>query len=370
MLTENQKSFVRLVEENFGPDYVITRKEILSLVDEKNMKYPQWIQNYRISHGKFKMPSLNESLSVIENIVPMKKVVQKEVKSMIPDKDPNFEKFGFYNDLKNIIKSKMFFPIFISGHSGLGKTHMVLQACAETKRECIRVNFSTETDQSDLLGTPTLIDGNITFSEGPVITCLRNGWVLLLDEIDRCNPTNVLILNSVLEGNGVFLPKTGEYVRAEEGFQVIVTANSKGYGSEDGKYLSQILDSAFLERFPVTFEQDFPSEKTEIKILSHYLNDMDFVEKLVKWARVIRKTFESGGIDELISIRRLIHIAQSYSIFNDKMKAITLCVSRYDSQVKDAFLDLYTKIDAGVNVDVEGNLMEEITESPVDDIAF
>ena len=359
MLTENQKQFVSLVEEKFGADYVITRKEILSLIENTEFKFPQWIQNYRISHGKFKMPSYNDS---VENVVPMKKIVHKDNTSMIPPKDENFEKFGFYNDLKNIIKSKMFFPIFISGHSGLGKTHMVLQVCAELKRECIRVNFSTETDQSDLIGSPTLVDGNISFSEGPVVTCLRNGWVLLLDEIDRCSASNVLILNSVLEGNGIFIPKTGEYVRASEGFQVIVTANSKGYGDESGKYLSQILDSAFLERFPITFEQDFPSEKTEIKILSHYLEDSDFVEKLVKWARVIRKTFDAGGIDELISIRRLIHIAQSYNIFNDKMKAITLCVSRYDSQVKDAFLDLYSKIDAGVNLDENGEFVE--TEIP------
>jgi len=302
--------------------------------------------------------------SVMQNIIPMKPVKIETYDHLIPEKDFNFEKFGFYNDLKKIIKSRNFYPIFIAGPSGGGKTFLVNQVCAELKRECVRVNFSIETDQTDLIGGPTLVNGNITYAEGPVIQCLRNGWILLLDEIDRSNPNNILILNGILEGQGFYNPKTGEYIKAAEGFNIIMTANSKGYGDETGKYLSQILDSAFLERLPVTFEQEFPNENTEKKILAHHLNDFDFIEKLVKWARVIRKTYENGGIDEVISTRRLVHIAQAYSMFNnDKMKAISLCVARFESHTRDSFIDLYTKIDAGV--DPEAEVDEEILETPV-----
>jgi MoxR-like ATPase len=292
--------------------------------------------------------------SVMQNVISMKSTKSENHDHLIPEKDHNFEKFGFYNDLKKIIKSKVFYPIFIAGPSGGGKTFLVNQVCAELKRECIRVNFSIETDQTDLIGGPTLVNGNIIYAEGPVIQCLRNGWILLLDEIDRSNPNNILILNGILEGQGFYNPKTGEYIKAAQGFNVIMTANSKGYGDETGKYLSQILDSAFLERLPVTFEQEFPNESTEKKILAHHLDDVDFIDKLVKWARVIRKTFENGGIDEVISTRRLVHIAQAYSMFNnDKMKAITLCVARFESHTRDAFIDLYTKIDAGVDPEAE-----------------
>lgn len=362
MLSEIQKSFVKLVEEKFGTGYPISRKEINSiyLENKDKIKYPSWLvtDQYKLSRGVFKMPLLNNE-SIVENIIPMKKtVVENKINaSLIPEKDPNFEKFGFYSDLKSILKSKKFYPIFISGLSGIGKTFLVEQVCAELKRECVRVNFSVETDSVDLLGGPTLVDGNIVHTEGPVIQCLRRGAVLLMDEADRANPNNLLILNGVLEGRGYYNPKTGEYIKATEGFNVIVTANTKGYGSEDGKYLSQIMDSAFLERFIVTFEQPFPTEKVEEKILAHHLEDSDFIEKLVKWASVIRKTYSNGGIDEIISTRRLVHIAETYNIFGNKIKAIDLCCSRYETHVKDAFLDLYSKIDSGVEVDENGGIV-------------
>lgn len=374
MFTPSQKAFISNVEKMFGQDHTISRTEIDSVLinsDEK-IPYPHWLTSdeYRVSRGYYKVPTI--ATPVMENVIPMKKQTTPHNTSsefLIPERDKNFEKYGFYNDLKNIIKSKRFYPIFISGTSGIGKTFLVEQVCAELKRECIRVNFSVETDQTDLIGGPTLVDGNITYSEGPVITCLRNGYVLLLDEIDRCNSNNILILNGILEGRGFFNPKTGEYIKAKEGFNIITTANSKGYGDESGKYLSQILDSAFLERFPITLEQEFPSEKVETKILKHHSEDVDFVEKLVKWAKVIRKTYENGGIDEIISTRRLVHICEAYGIFGDKLKAINLCVSRFESHTKDAFVDLYTKIDANVlNLDDDGNVVETSVITPTEDV--
>lgn len=375
MFSEIQKSFIKLVEEKFGENHAITRKEIESiyLENKDKIKYPSWLTNntYKISRGVFKVPSI-EPTYVIENIVPMKKSVTENKMHipLIPEKDPNFEKFGFYSELKSIIKSNKFYPIFISGLSGIGKTFLVEQVCAELKRECVRINFSIETDSVDLLGGPTLIDGNIVHTEGPVIQCLRRGSILLMDEADRANPNNLLILNGVLEGRGYYNPKTGEYIKAAEGFNVIVTANTKGYGSEDGKYLSQIMDSAFLERFIVTFEQPFPSEKVEEKILNHHLEDSDFIEKLVKWASVIRKTYSNGGIDEIISTRRLVHIAETYNIFGNKVKAIDLCCSRYESHVKSAFLDLYSKIDSGIEIDENGDIVENVEETRSDDVGF
>lgn len=375
MFSEIQKSFIKLVEEKFGENHAITRKEIESiyLENKDKIKYPSWLTNntYKISRGVFKVPSI-EPTYVVENIVPMKKSVTENKMHipLIPEKDPNFEKFGFYSELKSIIKSNKFYPIFISGLSGIGKTFLVEQVCAELKRECVRINFSIETDSVDLLGGPTLIDGNIVHTEGPVIQCLRRGSILLMDEADRANPNNLLILNGVLEGRGYYNPKTGEYIKAAEGFNVIVTANTKGYGSEDGKYLSQIMDSAFLERFIVTFEQPFPSEKVEEKILNHHLEDSDFIEKLVKWASVIRKTYSNGGIDEIISTRRLVHIAETYNIFGNKVKAIDLCCSRYESHVKSAFLDLYSKIDSGIEIDENGDIVENVEETRSDDVGF
>lgn len=363
MFNQAQITFIKLVESKFGKNYVISRKEINDVYQENKdvISFPNWLfkEPFKLKRGVFQIPMLDDK--IVENIVPMKKTFAHDHHaSLIPEKDPNFEKFGFYADLKSIIKSNKFYPIFISGLSGIGKTFLVEQVCAELMRECIRINFSVETDKSDLIGSQTLTNGNIEYHEGPVLKAMREGAILLLDELDRSNPNNCLILNSIMEGKQFYNTYTRELIKAKEGFNVIATANTKGYGSDDGKYLSQILDSAFLERFYVTFEQPYPTEKIESKILSHYIDDSDFVEKLVKWSNVIRKTYDNGGIDEIISTRRLVHIAETYNIFKNKIKSIDLCCSRYETHIKNSFLDLYTKIDSGIEIDEEGNIVESV----------
>jgi MoxR-like ATPase len=255
--------------------------------------------------------------------------------------------FGFFKDLKTIIESKQFFPVFITGLSGNGKTLMVEQVCANLRRECIRVNISIETDESDLIGGPTLVDGNVVYRDGPVITAMKRGAVLLIDEVDR-GSNKLMCLQGILEGKPYFNKKSGEYVYPVAGFNVVATANTKGRGSDEGKYLSQILDDAFLERFNITVEQEYPEARVELKILKPLINDDEYAENLIKWADVIRKTFAEGGVDEIISTRRLVHIAKTYAIFQNRMKAIELCVNRFDAETKASFLDLYSKVDAKV----------------------
>jgi MoxR-like ATPase len=267
----------------------------------------------------------------------------------IPVKYPDYVPFGFFKDLNNIIKSAQFYPVFITGLSGNGKTLMVEQVCAELKRECIRVNVSIETDETDLLGGPTLINGNVVNRDGPVITAMKRGAILLIDEVDR-GSNKLMCLQGILEGKPYYNKKSGELVHPKNGFNVVATANTKGQGSEEGRYLAQILDSAFLERFPITVEQQFPDKKVEIKILTPLIDDKDFVNNLAEWADVVRKSFEQGAVDEIISTRRLVHIAKAYKIFDNKMKAIELCVARFDTETKNAFMDLYSKIDSKVEV--------------------
>jgi MoxR-like ATPase len=269
----------------------------------------------------------------------------------IPVKYPDYVPFGFYKDLSNIVKSGQFYPVFITGLSGNGKTLMAEQVCATLQRECIRVNISIETDESDLLGGPTLVDGNVVNRDGPVITAMKRGAILLIDEVDR-GSNKLMCLQGILEGKPYYNKKNGEMVYPKDGFNIIATANTKGRGSEEGRYLSQILDDAFLERFPITVEQEYPDVKTEKKILEPLINDKDFVEKLTQWADVVRQSFDQGATDEIISTRRLVHIAKAFKIFGDRMKAIELCVSRFDADTKLAFLDLYSKVDAKVDAPV------------------
>jgi MoxR-like ATPase len=249
--------------------------------------------------------------------------------------------------MKNILSSKQFYPIFVTGLSGNGKTLMIEQVCAELQRECIRVNISVETDESDLLGGPTLVNGNVINRDGPVILAMKRGAVLLIDEVDR-GSNKLMCLQGILEGKPYYNKKSGEVVYPTNGFNVVATANTKGRGSDEGKYLSQILDDAFLERFPITVEQEYPDVRTETKILTPLIKDKAFVDNLVKWADIVRKTYEEGAIDEIISTRRLVHIAKAYTIFNDKMKAIQLCVNRFDEITKMSLLDLYSKVDETV----------------------
>ena len=283
-------------------------------------------------------------------------------KVMIPEKDENFVPFGNFSDLHKILKSKMFYPTFITGLSGNGKTLSVEQACAKAGRELIRVNITIETDEDDLLGGFRLVGGDTVWHSGPVIEALERGAVLLLDELDLAS-NKILCLQSVLEGKGVYLKKINRYVRAAKGFTVVATANTKGKGSDDGRFIgTNVLNEAFLERFPITLEQTYPTAAIEQKILLNEGCDQQFVENLVKWANAIRKTFFDGGVDEIITTRRLVHIVQANSIFNDRIKAVTSCINRFDEDTKMSFIDLYTKVDAGEDGLENEDLLDSISE--------
>ena len=277
------------------------------------------------------------------------------VDNLVPRADPTYVPFGFYKDLIKVLKSENFYPTFISGLSGNGKTTMVEQACAKLKREVMRVNISVETDEDDLIGGNTLVDGNVVYREGPVLTAMKRGAILILDEIDR-GSNKLMCMQAILEGKPYFNKKTGETVYPAKGFNVIATANTKGKGSDDGKFISaQILDDAFLERFAITVEQEYPSAKVEKQIIMNKMEkagaiDEEFADNLVTWAEIIRKTFYDGGIDDLISTRRLEHIVNAFAMFKSRNKAVELCVNRFDADTKSAFLDLYSKVDAKVDL--------------------
>ncbi len=300
------------------------------------------LTDYKIGRGKWNL-TVTEKL---EQTYQAPTAIPAVEQNLIPVKDDNFVSFGNFADIKKIIKSGLFYPTFITGLSGNGKTFSVEQACAQLGRELIRVNITIETDEDDLIGGFRLVDGATVWHNGPVIEALQRGAILLLDEIDLAS-NKILCLQSILEGNGVFLKKIGQFVRPSAGFNVIATANTKGKGSDDGRFIgTNVLNEAFLERFPVTFEQEYPTAVTEIKILSKMCTDNNFCKRLADWADIIRKTFYDGGIEEIISTRRLVHIVKAYSIFGDKAKAIQVCVNRFDDETKQAFLELYDKVDA------------------------
>ena len=308
------------------------------------------------------------------SVIPMKqKKMLQDVDNLIPDKDETYVPFGFFKDLEMIIRQGLFYPVFITGLTGNGKTTMVEQVCAKLKRECLRINISIETDEDDLVGGNTLVDGNVVFREGPVITAMRRGAVLLIDEIDR-GSNKLMCIQGILEGKPYFIKKTGEVVSGAPGFNVVATANTKGRGTDDGKYIAaQILDEAFLERFPVTVEQEYPTSVIEKKIIINNMEalecaDEDFADKLVNWAEIIRKTYMEGAIDELISTRRLVHIVKAYSVFKDKQKAINLCINRFDADTKTAFMDLYSKME---NPPAETNTSQDsVVQNPNEEIPF
>lgn len=364
-MNRNAKKFLEAAQTAFGEGAVLTRDGIYNIVDEIGVPFPYWFtkDEYRVGRGQYKLPVVNmkNKPEVVKEPVPVTVDLSAQVLSLrqpkliddsdpaVPAKYPDYVPFGFHKDLTNIIKSKHFYPVFITGLSGNGKTLMVEQVCAEQKRECIRVNISIETDESDLLGGPTLVNGNVVNRDGPVLTAMKRGAILLIDEVDR-GSNKLMCLQGILEGKPHFNKKSGEMVYPAEGFNIIATANTKGQGSEEGRYLAQILDSAFLERFVITVEQEFPDMKTEKKILSPIIDDKEFVDNLCQWADVVRQSFQQGAIDEIISTRRLVHIAKTYSIFKDRMKSVELCVARFDSETKSALMDLYSKIDAKVEL--------------------
>ena len=311
-----------------------------------------------VSTNQMPVAAATESVNLIDDKV-----------KIIPEKMSNYVPFGHFKDVKNIIKSKIFFPVFITGLSGNGKTLMVEQTCAALKRELFRVNITIETDEDDLMGGHTLQNGNIIFREGPVIKAMRKGAVLLLDEVDL-GSNKLMCLQSVLEGKGYLIKKTGEWVTPTPGFTIVATANTKGQGSEDGKFIgTQIMNEAMLERFAITMQQEYPPVTTERNILKKEMAlsgdvDEDFAKKLVDWADIIRKTYYEGAIDDVITTRRLVHIVNAYRMFGDKLKSITMCISRFDEDTRNAVLDLYTKVDEGVHLETDSEKpLEENADS-------
>ena len=312
------------------------------------------LKSYKQGIGKWNL-TVQEKLEQTFNApAAMPAVVQ----NLIPAKDDSYVPFGNFPDVKKVIQSKMFYPVFITGMSGNGKTFSVEQACANLNRELIRVNITIETDEDDLIGGFRLVNGNTVWHNGPVVEALERGAVLLLDEVDLAS-NKIVCLQSVLEGKGVFLKKIGKYVKPAKGFNIIATANTKGKGSDDGRFIgTNVLNEAFLERFALTFEQDYPHVKTEQKILekaaaSLGVLDKEFCEHLANWADIIRRTFNDGGIDEVISTRRLVHIIRAFAIWQNRMKAIKVCTNRFDDETKQSFIELYDKIDAGVDLNKE-----------------
>ena len=368
---------------------VFTRKQIIETATSIGLGFPAWLVNgkpeVKVDRGVYNLTSMfggqvanAQPIEPATQQVPLavvetqpRELVQAQlrvdVENLVPEKDATFVPFGFYKDLKKVLSSSMFYPIFISGLSGNGKTTMVEQVCANLKREAIRVNISIETDEDDLIGGNTLVDGNVVYREGPVLTAMKRGAVLILDEVDR-GSNKLMCLQAILEGKPYFNKKTGETVTPAPGFNLVATANTKGRGSDDGKFISaNILDEAFLERFAITVEQEYPTMATEKKIVLKKMErvnnvDEDFATHLVTWSDVIRKTYYEGAIDELISTRRLEHIVNAFAVFKDKQKAVQLCVNRFDEDTKEAFIDLYAKVDPSIELEETEETEQEIHE--------
>ncbi len=355
-----EKEIIEALKLNYGTEFTAADvKGFCAMNDIAYQTVTKKIERFKVGRGKWNLEVTTRAVENIENSFAAPAVEPKLEQNLTPEIDDTFVKFGPFGDLKAILKAGLFYPTFITGLSGNGKTFGVEQACAQLKRELIRVNITIETDEDDLIGGFRLIDGNTVWHNGPVIEALERGAVLLLDEIDLAS-NKILCLQPILEGKGIFLKKIGRFVKPAAGFNVVATANTKGKGSDDGRFIgTNVLNEAFLERFPVTFEQDYPSPNIETKILGRVaatlgVTDTDFCKRLVDWGDIIRKTFYDGGIEEIISTRRLVHILRAYSIFNDKMKAIQVCVNRFDDETKQSFLELYDKVDATVQLPVEG----------------
>jgi hypothetical protein len=347
------------LKNTFGKEF--TAADVRGYCVSKNISYPtvtKRLDNFKVGRGRWNLEVTQQKVQEIERSFNNVSVLPEVHQNLIPTKDDTFVKFGNFNDIKKIIQSRLFYPTFITGLSGNGKTFSVEQACSQLKRELIRVNITIETDEDDLIGGFRLVNGETAWHNGPVIEALERGAILLLDEIDLAS-NKIMCLQSILEGKGVFLKKIGKFVNPAPGFNVIATANTKGKGSEDGRFIgTNVLNEAFLERFPVTFEQSYPAPTIEQKILEGIaldlgVEDRDFCKRLVDWGDIIRKTFYDGGIEEIISTRRLVHIIRAYSIFQDKAKAIQVCVNRFDDETKQAFLELYDKVDADFQLPVD-----------------
>jgi hypothetical protein len=367
----NDAQLIESLKELYGSE--ITTGDLRGFCASRGLNYQtvtRRLEDYKTGRGRWNLEVTPSVVGKMEQAYQAPAALPAVEQNLIPDKDDTFVKFGNFNDIKKIIQSRIFYPTFITGLSGNGKTFSVEQACAQLKRELIRVNITIETDEDDLIGGFRLVNGETAWHNGPVIEALERGAILLLDEIDLAS-NKILCLQSVLEGKGVFLKKIGRFVKPAAGFNVVATANTKGKGSDDGRFIgTNVLNEAFLERFPVTFEQAYPAPATEQKILEGIaldlgVEDRDFCKRLVDWADIIRKTFYDGGIEEIISTRRLVHIIRAYSIFQDKAKAIQVCVNRFDDETKQSFLELYDKVDADFQMPSTGpELTVEYIDQP------
>jgi MoxR-like ATPase len=358
---------------SFYKKEVVTNREIHDFVEKNNVPFPHFIYKdkaRKVSRGNYSVAMSNirplkplaplkplqpfnkkDEVEMSQKTVEMPASIRADVSCTVPDRDPTYVPFGNYSDIETIIKSKIFFPVYITGLSGNGKTMSIVQACAKLKRELLRINVTEETDELDLLGGTELVNGSTVNREGAVLLAMRRGSVLLIDEGDL-NNTKILCLMPILEGKPYFNKKTGEVIHPAEGFNIFITGNTKGKGSEDGRFVgTKVMNEAFLERFSITMEQEYPTSAVEKKIVIKNMEqldcvDDDFATKLVTWSEIIRKTYMEGALDELISTRRLVHIVKTFSIFKDRLKAVQLAVNRFDDETKTAFLDLYTKVDA------------------------
>ena len=385
-LTEKRTEIVKGLEKVF-PDREVTMNQLMEWAEKEGLsKYAPsfiWKGENKVRRGVFRIPEIGANVADAKvAFVPMATEEEKEVslatnviefpknvtESYVPAKVSNYVKFGHYNDVKTIKKSGQFYPVFITGLSGNGKTMMIEQVHADLKKELFRVNITIETDEDDLIGHYALIDGKTVWQDGPVVMAMERGATLLLDEVDLAS-NKIMCLQPVLEGNPLLIKKEGRIVRPKAGFSVMATANTKGKGSEDGRFIgTNILNEAFLERFPITVEQEYPSIGVEKKIINKLMFslgclDEEFSGKLVDWADLIRKTFYDGGCDEIIATRRLVHIVHAFSIFKDRMKAIAMCVARFDDQTKETFMDLYSKLDEKVSMPSDETEEGEDSES-------
>lgn len=361
MKAELKQAFVKTLGDKYPGRAVFDRDELIDHANEMGMPFPGFCMRpeNRVGRGKYQIQMLSvvsggKRVEPIEVETTENKIMQtvfEQVKIEVPQKDKMYVSWGFFRDVKQIIDSNAFYPLFIAGLSGNGKTMMVEQACAETKRKYVRVNITEETDEDDLIGGFRLVNGETVWCDGPIPQAMKQGAVCLIDEIDR-GSNKLMCLQAVLEGKPLYIKKTGAVVQPAHGFNVIATANTKGRGSEDGRFTgARILDEAFLERFVATMDQPYPSTAVEKKIILNAMEaygnlDGEFADNLVTWAEIIRKTYEDGGVDDLISTRRLVHIARTYGIFGDRKRSIELCISRFDEDTRVAFVDLYTKVDS------------------------
>ena len=382
-LTPRKKLFVDAATEMFGEGAIMTKAQTKEAAAKANLPYPSWFRKKcSVGYNAYKLPSegavveaTTTATTCEENAVVNLLASNIEKQNLIPAAFEGFVAWGNFSKIEKVVKSGLFYPIFVTGLSGNGKTLMIEQVHAKMKKELIRVNITIETDEDDLLGGFRLVNGETKFVPGPVIEAMERGCTLLLDECDL-GSNKLLALQPVLEGKGVFLKKINKWIIPKDGFNVMATANTKGKGSEDGRFIgTNILNEAFLERFAITMEQPYATAATEKKIVVNSMKkygevDEGFATNLITWAEVIRKTFYDGGVDEVISTRRLDHIVKAFAIFGNKMEAIELCVARFDDDTKESFLDLYTKIDAGINVTEETEIPNALRNDTEEERAF